>query len=176
LVSCEDLKVDEYTTGIINELSAIEVNNKYFFDFNFETDAVFVDGEVVWRVAFATDEFLNEYDSYVLFIEEDGVPIELREYKYAFLPYTTLRDFQWIEIGQAMTEGVLGIQYYERNVLHSAGDLPPGMPFVISPMFSDMPRRGVSYLDANGERRKFAIILNEAEPEDRLGTFIIINF
>jgi hypothetical protein len=52
---------------------------------------------------------------------------------YALLPRITLHDFKWIEVGQTMTEGVSGIQFYEKNILYSAGDLPTVVPFQTQP-------------------------------------------
>jgi len=173
LVGCEYLPV-EYSPvktpdkPLVTETN--EVDGRIVFDYNTEADEVLVDGRLALRVAFATDELLSEYDSYVEFIGDEVGN------KYLFLPFITLRDFQWIKINHKSVEGMSGFQFYQQSVLYPAGDLPSGVPFVVTTMNDDMPLRGISFLDANGARRYFAITLNQAEPEERPGTFIIFEF
>ena len=174
LVGCDDLSTVEYNSTKTPEEILVAVtygtDKKFEFDFNYESDEVLSDGKVIFKMEFATDEFLSKYDSYIEFIDNE------MGCKFAILPDITLREFQWIEIGNTTTEGVLGVQYYKRSVLYSAGDLLSNIPFVVKAMDDDMPIRGISFLDANDERCYFAIALNQAEPSERPGKFIIIEF
>jgi len=184
MVGCEYPPVIEYTsTDNPDELYAVEsneVNDEIVFDINRATDEVFVDGKLVWRLAFAANVDLNEYDSYIEFI--DGrVDEELANWvysegrRYVFVPYATLYDFQWVSVGQGMTEGVTGLWYYQQNVLYSAGNLPSGTPFVVTTLNGSTPHQGISFLDENGERRGFAISISMASyPEGFGGTFVIV--
>jgi len=178
----EEVPDELYATEIVeypDEITIEETNNEYgriVFSFNWETDAALSDGKLAFRVVYVTDEFLSKYDSNVKFVEEGGVPVDSRDFQYAFLPYTTLYDFQWIGIGTWEIEGVVGIQFYKRSVLYSAGDLPPGVPFIVTPKFQDMPGRGISFVDENRERRYFMVLPNMADQEERPGSFIILEF
>jgi len=62
------------------------------------------------------------------------------------------------------------------DVLFSIGDISPDMLIIIRTMDDDMPRRGISFIDENGDRHYFVINQNQAEPEERSGMFIIIEF
>jgi hypothetical protein len=76
-----------------------------------------------------------------------------------------------------MDDNVVGIQYYKQSVLFSAGDLPPGVPFVVTTMNGSMPGKGISFLDTNGDRRYFAISECMGGPYEGFGgTFVIIEF
>jgi len=150
-------------------LPTVEVNDRITFDINREMDAVFVDGEIAWSVVQVTDEFLSEYDSYVEFIDNEiGIRI-------AILPHTTLYDFRWIGIGWRFFDD--RNENYERVVLYSAGELQAGIPFVIMHReMGSLPHRGISFVDANGERRYFTVGLSMAGPPESPGAFIIREF
>jgi hypothetical protein len=173
-ISCEDLQTVEHNpTETSVESLNIKPNkekNAITWSINMETDELLADGKAILKLVYATDEFLNEYISQIIFID-DKIGYEL-----AIIPYITILDFQWIEVNHTMIEGVLGIQYYKQNVLHLAGDLLPDKPFIVKTMDDDIPRRGISFVDEHGESKYFAIMQNQAEPEERPGRFIIIEF
>jgi len=150
-----------------------EVDEKDTFLIYWWMDEVLAEGQLAWRVAFATDELLHKYDSYVEFVEEADFIDWIRDYRYAFIPYVEMRDFQWIEIGWRASENP---HRYQQSVLFSAGDLPPGVPFVVKPVFRGMPNNGLSFLDTNGVRRYFAIYLNMASWDENPSDFTIIEF
>jgi len=183
LVGCEYyLPSVEYAPAEIpNEPTIIletnETYDKIVFDTRSGVDAVYIDGQLAWSVAYATDEFLSEYDSYVEFIEEADFIDWIRDYRYAFLSNITLYDFQWIELGGSLSYGDNGVFLANKeNVLYSAGDLPPGVPFVVTPIFRNMSDRGISFLDENGMRRYFRITLSMAGDEGLGAAFVIIEF
>ena len=153
------------------EYSPAELNSKIVFDVNIETDEVSVDDKIAWSVVFVTDEFLSEYEFYV-----EPISNERGEHRIAILPYITMREFQWIEVGNIITDDVVGIQHYKKSALDSVGDLSPGVPFVARHWeLGTFAHRGISFLDEHGERRYFAISFNQA-PDERAGNFIIIEF
>jgi len=158
---------------------SVEVNDRIAFDINMATSEVFVDGELALRMTFSGNINLSEYDSYIEFVDY-RVSDELaylaynRGSRYVFLPYTTLYDFQWVDVGITMVQDVLGFIFYQRNVLYSFGDLPAGVPFVVTAMNGSNPQRGISFLDENGERRGFAISLSMAGDEGHGGAFAIV--
>jgi len=172
---------NEKTQTVLINTESNEVNDKIIFDVNIETDEVLVDDRVAWKVAYARDELLNKYDSYVDFIDDDiseelALLIYTEELRLAFLPYITLYDFQWIEVGFNEVENILGYQFYQRSVLYSVGDLQSGVPFVVTALNQPIPHRGISFVDENGKRRYFAINRKQAEPDEREGSFIILEF
>ena len=144
-----------------------ESNDKIIFDFNWENwefDEALVDGEPVFRVAHMTEELLSAYDYYVEFTSEE------RGLKIAILPYIMMYDFQWIEISRDFPND--GTQFYQRNVLYSAGDLPSGVPFVVYHwQLGTLPHRAISFLDAGGEKRYFAICFSNSDGPE---SFVII--
>ncbi|MDR2546648.1 MAG: hypothetical protein LBC96_03940, partial [Lachnospiraceae bacterium] len=97
--------------------------------------------------------------------------------EWIIIPYIKIRDFQWIEVVQTMTEGVLGVQYSIKDVLFSAGELLPGTPFIV--VYTDrssIPFRAISFIDENNERRQFLVFENLRSPEDRLGSFVFYEY
>jgi hypothetical protein len=138
------------------------------WDVDIETDTIQADGKAVLKVLEATEEFLSEYNSYIEFVDNEI------GFKFAFIPHITIRNFQWIEVNHRMGDN--NIVYYQQSVLYSAGDLTPGTPFVVISMDDDMPRRGISFVDEQDKRRYFAIMGNVADPEERPGMFIIMEF
>jgi len=183
-VGCQSSAAVEDSSEASDELYVVEpneVNDKIVFDVNWATDEILTDGRSVLRVTFATAEILREYDAHIEFVDNDiseelALLIYAENLRLAFLPSIELREFQWIEVGHTMTENVEGIQYYKRSVIYSVDNLQPEMPFIVTAMDDDMPRRGISFLDENGERRYFAITRNQSEPFMRPGTFIILEF
>jgi len=146
-------------------LPATDMDDRLTFDINRGADEVLVDGEIAWRVAFATDELLSEYDSYVEFAHDE------RGRRIFVVPYITLYDFQWIEVRQEEFKD------YQQSVLYSAGDLLVGVPFVTYHWeLGTSPHRGLSFVDANGERRYFAIGAGQTEAPEAEGWFIIYEF
>jgi hypothetical protein len=143
-------------------------NSEITWGIDMHADEILANGNAILKVAVATDELLSEYSSNIEFVDDET------GYKFAFLPYVTIHDFQWIEVNHRIADNM--IVHYQQSVLYSAGDLSPDMPFVVTSMDDDMPRRGISFADEYSERKYFAITLNQAEPEERPGTFIILEF
>jgi len=134
-----------------------------------EADEVLVDGQVVLRIYFATDDFSNSYDSHIEFIDND------MGYWVVFMPYVAMYDFQWIEVCHNFFDDRM--ETYQQRVLYYAGDLSQGIPFVVMHQeLGSMLVRGISFTDKIGVRRNFAVGLNMASPEERPGTFIINKF
>jgi len=175
LVGCEYLTIIEYNpTEISDEPIATDANgtnDKIEFNINIETGEVLIDGRVEWSVVLVTDEFLSEFETYA-----EPLDNERGEARIAILPNTTMREFQWIEVGTTMSEDVFGVQFYQQNVLDAVGDLPSGVPFVARHWeLGTFAHRGISFVDESGERRYFTISFNQA-PDERPGSFIIREF
>jgi len=129
------------------------------------TEPIISPGRRPWFVELATEEFLRDYNTPVEFIEFDEEGYQ----RIAILPIIEMRDFRWMEIGIDTVND--NFVFYEANVLYSAGDLQPHTPFVVTWMeWGTMPHRGISFVDAHGERRYFTLGMNHAEGEEGAGS------
>jgi len=153
-------------------------------DVNIKVDMIVIDGMSVLSLVFATDEVLSKYDAYTEFVDPDideqfAALLYNADLRYAFLASVALHDFQWIDVGH-MTEMVSEFHlvdiFYQRSILHSVGDLLPGVPFVVTTMNDAKPRRGISFVDNYGIRRYFAITRNETDAIELEGAFVILEF
>jgi len=102
-------------------------------------------------VDFAEEELLSVYETFDEFSDEET------DHRIVITTNTALRDFRFIEIGINPETGPL---FFAGSVLHSADELLPEKPFIVTWLGRDMPHRGISFVDKNDITRYFSINLS----------------
>jgi len=115
--------------------------------------------EVNIQIAFATDELLSRYENFHEFIH-----VEEAEYMIISTDaHVTDFEFVWLnnsfELLDWDVEEDTELHFFVENVIYSAGELTPEMPFKVRTWgdWGHLPRIGVSFTDTNGVARYFHI-------------------
>ncbi|MCL2864826.1 MAG: hypothetical protein FWE25_04695 [Lachnospiraceae bacterium] len=150
----EDLAVNTGSFG-----SSLRIENGIIID------------DITIHVALATDDFLEEFDSYVDLIEFNEPDFQ----KIAFVANHALENFRWIEINYEIeNEHYI---FHEESILFSMETLDANEPFVVTWLEEGtIPHRGISFVDDNSVRRYFTLHMNHSDEGGDTGTYVLIEF
>ena len=124
---------------------------------------------IIVGVGSATEERLNEFVSYVQFVDYGFYTGSIAN--VLIIPSEPLRDFRWFQLGYSQGED---FYIYVGSELYAPGDITPEHPFVVNwGHFGTMPQRGISFVDDYGVTRYFVLSDNQASFEEspRWNTF-----
>ena len=118
-------------------------------------------------VAYATDEFLGNYDSVTDFVDYKSEYAQ----KIAFTTNMGVKNFRYIELDHKMDDA--GIIYFEKAVLYSLDELLPEQPFVVTWMEvgDAVAYRAITFVDENDKTRYYYM---EISGED--GSLLLTEF
>jgi hypothetical protein len=115
------------------------------------------------KVALATDEVLKKYNSFDEFVDENTHEIQ----KIVFSTTVPVRNFKYSAIELDLEHEPTRIIEHYHAVKHQIDELSPEHSFVVNWMeIGSMPHAGISFHVENGPRRYFAIVGNNADPEE----------
>lgn len=111
--------------------------------------------KVLVSVDYVTDELLNQYDSFLEFVEFEDENYQ----KIVFTTNVPAKDFKFIEIDFSEEDG--DIVFFEKEVLYSLDELTAEKPFLVDWIpWGAIPHRGISFVDEKGDTRYFSIIMS----------------
>jgi hypothetical protein len=125
-------------------------------------------------VQVSNKEILSKYSSFAEFVDKDAP----QKQQIVFTTNVALRNFEYIAIQYIYDEEQEQFNIFKTAVKHSIDELLPKRPFIVNWMeIGTFPHAGISFIDENNVKRHFAIVSNNAEPEeDNRGHILLIEF
>ncbi len=115
-------------------------------------------------VDYASEEMLNDTDSYLHFTDET---VSNNDWNLVFTTDTAVQDFKFLALDEST---VLTIE----SVLYTIEELSTEKPFVASTYINDATaNRGISFTDVNGETRYYAVSFSGADGSISLEEFFV---